>query len=123
MTIAIICGGRGHLPFTTSHFHWLATLHTRLCFTQIIDGGASGADTYGRAWAETHGIDTVTFWANWTRYEKRAGPLRNQRMLDYLLTQHDQRIVLAFAGGKGTADMVHRAESAGIVTYRYPDLS
>ena len=122
MTIAILCGGRDHGPFTTAHLHWLATLHTRLCFTQIIEGGAGGADKQGYAWAEAHGIDTVTFWANWTRDEKRAGPIRNQQMLDYLLAQPEQGIVIAFAGGRGTADMVIRAEKAGIDIYAYPNL-
>jgi hypothetical protein len=47
--------------------------------------------------------------ADWRKYGAAAGPIRNQRMLE-----GPPDIVVAFAGGKGTADMVQRARAAGI---------
>lgn len=41
-----------------------------------------------------------------------AGPIRNQQMLD----DGKPDLVVAFPGGKGTADMVRRARVAGIPT-------
>ena len=41
---------------------------------------------------------------------KGAGPIRNQRMLD--AGQPD--LVVAFEGGRGTADMITRTKRAGI---------
>ena len=47
--------------------------------------------------------------ADWTKHGKAAGPIRNQKMLDEC-----PDLVVAFPGGKGTADMVRRAMKAGI---------
>lgn len=41
---------------------------------------------------------------------KAAGPIRNQRMLD----EGKPDLVVAFPGGRGTADMVRRAKAAGV---------
>jgi hypothetical protein len=41
---------------------------------------------------------------------KAAGPIRNQRMID----EGKPDLVIAFPGGRGTADMVSRAKKAGI---------
>ena len=46
----------------------------------ILDGGAPGIDTCARNWAKRSGYDSVTFWANWKRYRRSAGPIRNRRM-------------------------------------------
>lgn len=46
--------------------------------------------------------------ADW-RLGRRAGPLRNQAMVD-----SGADLVIAFPGGRGTADCVRRAKAAGI---------
>ena len=46
----------------------------------------------------------------------RAGPIRNQEMLD----KGKPDLVIAFPGGKGTADMVGRALRTGVFVYRVP---
>lgn len=48
--------------------------------------------------------------ANWLKYGRMAGAMRNQQMLD----EEEVDLVVAFPGGKGTADMVRRARAAGI---------
>ena len=48
--------------------------------------------------------------AQWDVYGRRAGPIRNQEMID----EGKPDGVVAFPGGKGTADMVRRAEAAGL---------
>jgi hypothetical protein len=48
------------------------------------------------------------FVAEWTKYGKAAGPFRNQKMLD--VSEPD--LVVAFAGGQGTGDMVHRWQAS-----------
>jgi hypothetical protein len=75
----------------------------------IIQGGAPGVDAYAKAWAEAREIACETYPADWDAHGKAAGPIRNQQMLD---TKPD--FVLAFPGGKGTADMVARAREAGV---------
>lgn len=77
--------------------------------TQLCQGGANGADQLARAWAITHDIPYVTCEADWSQGRK-AGPLRNQKMLD----EFKPDLVIAFPGGRGTADMVRRAKAAGV---------
>lgn len=51
--------------------------------------------------------------ADWGRYGKAAGPIRNQEMLESGID-----LVIALPGGRGTADMVRRAEGAGVPVRR-----
>ena len=77
--------------------------------TLLCQGGANGADQLARAWAITHDIPYVTYEADWSQGRK-AGPLRNQQMLD----EFKPDLVVAFPGGRGTADMVRRAKAVGV---------
>lgn len=78
----------------------------------IIHGDARGADRLGAAWGIVHGAQVEAYPADWDRYKNAAGPIRNQAMLD--VGKPD--VVIAFPGGKGTADMVRRARQRKVVT-------
>ncbi len=80
----------------------------------LVNGGAKGADFAGRWWAERFGMQVETYEADWDTHGRAAGPIRNQRMID----EGKPDLVLAFPGGRGTADMVRRAEKAGIEVRR-----
>lgn len=75
----------------------------------LVHGAARGADSlsayiwsgWGRA-VEAHPAD-------WVKHGKAAGPIRNQEMLDSGVD-----LLLAFPGGKGTADMISRCRKAGV---------
>lgn len=75
----------------------------------IIEGGAKGADFLARCWAKYCGWGHAPYPADWKKYGKRAGQIRNQQMLD----EGKPDLVIAFPGGAGTADMVRRAKVAG----------
>jgi hypothetical protein len=82
----------------------------------VIQGKAPGADTTAENLAEARGdLEVQSFPAEWHKYGKRAGPIRNQQMLD----EGKPDVVFAFytdkKGSKGTADMVRRSKKAGIV--------
>lgn len=49
--------------------------------------------------------------AEWTRYGRAAGPLRNQQMVDL---GADVCLAFLMPGSRGTADCARRAERAGI---------
>jgi hypothetical protein len=85
-------------------------IHAETPITMIIQGGATGADWLAKYWAGSEGIKMVEYKAEWEKYGKSAGARRNQVMLDV----SDPELVVAFPGGPGTADMVRRAEQAGI---------
>lgn len=111
MTRVLVCGGRDYAD-RAKVFATLDRLHARMPISVLIHGAARGADSLGAAWGEAVlGKDNVKpFPADWTRYGKRAGPLRNQQMID----EGKPDFVVAFPGDTGTADMVRRAKAAGI---------
>lgn len=76
----------------------------------VIHGGASGADNIAGRWAFLAGIREYVFGADWATHGKAAGPIRNQKMLD----EGKPNLVVAFPGGKGTANMINLAADAGI---------
>lgn len=76
----------------------------------IIHGGANGADSLADAWAVSSYARVRQFKADWKAHGKAAGPTRNQQMID----EGKPDLVIAFPGGRGTADMVGRARKAGI---------
>ncbi len=78
----------------------------------IIHGGANGADTLAGDYAHMNYLVCTVYPAQWPTYGGRAGPLRNQQMLD----EGKPDLVIAFPGGAGTADMVRRSKKAGIKT-------
>ena len=72
----------------------------------VVQGGATGADQLAKDWAYTKGISCITVDADWTKYGRPAGNIRNGEMLD----QFPTAIVVAFPGNKGTADCIKKAK-------------
>lgn len=78
--------------------------------TSLIHGGASGADRGAARWGQSEGIRVTAYPANWRKHGKAAGPIRNTRML----AEGKPELVIAFPGGRGTADMTRQADAAGV---------
>jgi predicted Rossmann-fold nucleotide-binding protein len=76
----------------------------------IIQGGARGADAAAADWAVVNWTGFQQYDADWKKHGKSAGSIRNQKML--FESQPD--LVVAFPGGRGTADMVAKAKRAGV---------
>ena len=80
----------------------------------LIEGEARGADLMARGIAKFFGWRVLPFPANWDKYHRAAGPIRNQQML----IEGRPDLVLAFHSdlehSKGTKDMVDRARRAGV---------
>lgn len=114
----LVTGGR----FYTNQHHvwtvlfWYNRLYVSSTLTpytaiQIIEGGATGADKSARKWAEKYYPDLLqTEPADWTKYGRAAGPIRNKLMLD----KYQPNVVIAFPGNDGTNGMVELATKAGI---------
>jgi hypothetical protein len=76
----------------------------------MMQGGARGANALAKDWAATHpDIKRHEMKADWHRHGRAAGPIRNQKMLDW-----GPDLVVAFAGGDGTACMMRLARAAGV---------
>lgn len=108
----LVCGGRDYLD-RKALFSILDMMnydgdHGNL-ISEIVQGGARGADRLAKEWAEVRGVRMTEFPAKWNLYGKRAGYIRNVEMADY---RPDR--VLAFPGGKGTAMMIKIAKERNI---------
>jgi hypothetical protein len=76
----------------------------------IIAGGARGADSLAADWAAVNNTNYKEYPAQWEKYGRRAGYLRNKQMLD----EGKPELVIAFPGGVGTRMMVQLAKTAGV---------
>lgn len=99
---AIIAGGRDY-QFTADDIAWLDQIHAKHPITEVVSGGADGADACGEKWAKAKGIPIQKFEADWTRYGNSAGPIRNKEMADYA------DACILFPGGRGTRSMKYFA--------------
>ena len=70
--------------------------------TLIVQGGASGADALAKQYAIEKNIAVNTEKADWEKYGKAAGPLRNELMC----MKNRNATLLAFPGGAGTASCI-----------------
>lgn len=104
----IIAGGRGY-HMRLQDIEHLNQIREDYQITLVITGGASGADTEGHNWAIRCGFPTRVFPADWDTHGRAAGPIRNQEMVE------SADAIVLFPGGRGTADMRRRAQSAGLL--------
>lgn len=98
---AVIAGGRDY-QFSDVDIAYLDALHKVWGFTEIVSGGASGADACGELWAQSQGIPVKVFKAQWRIHGNSAGPIRNKQMADYI---KPNGVVVLFPGGHGTDNM------------------
>ena len=80
---------------------------------EVVCGMAIGADLAGKAWAEDRGIPIKEFPANWSKYGKRAGILRNIEMGDYA----DELVALWDGKSRGTKHMIDYMTKLGKPTH------
>jgi hypothetical protein len=112
----LVCGGRtfSEADVINAALNWLKTAYPDSL--HVCQGGQTGADRIAYAWAMTQEIPCTTFPAQWTRFGKPAGPMRNAQMLH----RFRPHLVLYAQGGRGTGDMRQKAEAAGITVVALP---
>lgn len=112
----LICGGR--------HFCDYALLESvvgkvakdyNFSEIEIVSGHCIGADRLGEAYAKKHNVSLKIFPAEWKKYGKRAGPIRNKQMIDYIAA-YENKIVIAFTSPntKCTKNTIALAKKANI---------
>lgn len=110
--IILVCGDR----------HWTDREAIRRRLNQlpkdaiILHGAARGADSIAGEEAKKLGLTVKEFPADWDKYGRAAGPIRNRLMLD-----EKPDLVIAFhydlSKSKGTADTAREARKRGIPVY------
>lgn len=125
----IICGSRTvgkHDDDTPNDAHYsfmfntLNLAHRERPITLIIEGGAPGADTIARAWAEVNDVPVAEFVAEWSLLGRKAGPIRNRLMA----AQPDVTWCIAFTDkplerSRSTNSMLNEAARKGIPTHLF----
>lgn len=105
MNRVIVAGGRDFNDYELLK-QKLDTYLSNLKDVEIVSGGCQGADDLGERYAIENRIDLVMFPADWIKYGKAAGPIRNKEMAEYA------NYLIAFWNGKskGTANMIKLAQ-------------
>lgn len=102
----LVCGGRDY----SDQAHVDKVLNTIGGIRHLFHGNARGVDTLAGNWGNRQdGVSVHPVPAEWKKYGRKAGPIRNRKMLGQL-----PDLVVAFPGGRGTANMVKQAKAAGV---------
>jgi len=119
MTRVLVCGGR---DFADKALMWKTLDETFphsepdeygnwLPIGTLIQGDCpTGADALAVDYAMVNWLGLKSFPADWRKHGRSAGPIRNQQMI----VEGKPDVVIAFPGGRGTADMVSKARAAGV---------
>lgn len=119
----VVTGGRS---YKNKEVVWSALdrVHRATPITELINGAAKGADTLAIEWADSKfqegisdGIPHQEWYADWEKYGRSAGAIRNGQMIR---TAPD--MVIAFPGGRGTADCIRQAVKAGLKVWDVCDV-
>jgi hypothetical protein len=77
---------------------------------EIVSGVAKGIDTLGLRYAEENKIPVKCFPADWKKFKKKAGLIRNREMAEYA----DGLIAIWDGYSRGTKHMIDFAASKGL---------
>jgi len=111
-SLVLVTGDRNY----TDHEYlrqFLLTFHLNFDILKLVHGDAKGADTMADQWAKSAAIPVQAYPAQWDRYGRAAGPIRNRAMWDAEMPD----VVIAFhknlSESRGTKDMMTYATERG----------
>jgi len=104
----IIAGSRNTPPYDALTEVW-SSLNYNL-ITEIVSGGARGADKLGEQYAANHNIPVKVFKPKWHEFGRRAGIVRNAEMVEY----GDSLLAIWDGVSKGTKFTIDQAKKKGI---------
>ena len=105
----IIAGSRNMVPIKED-WALLDRLLLEMAITEVVSGCAKGADTFGEEWADDQKLPVKKFPAEWDKYGRAAGPIRNKQMAKYA----DGLVAFRFKNSKGTTNMIKQARERGL---------
>ena len=79
----------------------------------VMHGCARGADSIAGHLAKKRGLEVLEFPANWKKYGKAAGPIRNKQMLEEGKPDKVYAFYTDKANSRGTKNMVKQSRKAG----------
>ena len=90
----------------------------RTRISQIVHGGCRGVDELAGEIATEQKISIMVFPADWDKYGKASGPIRNQKMSIYA----DGLIAIPGPQSKGTWDMIQKMQDQNKPVFIYKKL-
>jgi len=91
----------------------VAITKSKFHISELVCGCARGVDTIAEQWAIRNGIPVKRFPAEWDKYGKAAGPIRNGQMAEYA----DALVAVLYSGSRGTLNMIGQAKKKGLEVY------
>lgn len=82
---------------------------------EVVSGEARGVDRTAKQYAINYGIKYKPFPADWSKYGKAAGPIRNKEMAEY----GDALIAIWDSKSRGTEDMIQQAIENNLKVYTH----
>lgn len=120
----LVCGGRhfesyGLLKVVLGKL--IEKFYINISTSEIVSGHCQGADMLGEKYAEEYGISVKAFPADWGKYKRKAGPIRNKQMIDYI-GGFENKLVVAFttADTVGTRNTINLAQKNNIPIVEIP---
>jgi hypothetical protein len=77
--------------------------------THVVSGGARGVDALGERYANENKLPLTRIPADWEKYGKAAGALRNIQM-----AEESEGLVAVWNGSRGTQHMIQTATDLGL---------
>lgn len=81
----------------------------------VVGDCPTGLDSFVDEYCKANHIGFSSYFADWEKYGRAAGPIRNKIMCE---ENQDANFVLAFPGGKGTENCIKEAKKLGIHVLR-----
>lgn len=114
MVEIIIAGSRSFFTYDIVRQEvgaYLLTVDDYKNTVEIISGGAKGADQLGEEFARRNLLKLKVFPANWNKWGRQAGYIRNDEMAEYAFKDGNKAVLFAFWDGfsRGTQHMINKA--------------
>ncbi len=90
-----------------------AIVESKFEITEVVSGAAKGIDLLGENWALLHNVPVKRFPANWQRFGRAAGFIRNGEMAEYA----DALIAVWDGRSQGTQNMIAEARNLKLPTH------
>lgn len=101
----LVCGGRDY-----ANYDKLKNVLNTLSINLIVHSGATNVDKMADKYANENNIPVQVYYADWYKYGRMAGVIRNKQMLE----NEQPDVVVACLGGLGTRHMINLARSLHI---------
>jgi predicted Rossmann fold nucleotide-binding protein DprA/Smf involved in DNA uptake len=90
-----------------------AVVDSGFVVTAVVSGKATGVDYLGEKYAEKYGLPVHEYPADWNRFKRAAGPIRNAQMA----ANADALVAVWNGVSSGTKNMIDQAIKRGLKVY------